>query len=306
MVDHDASSGIVDRWGLLRADGTTRPAFRAFQVAQQYLAQPGSSARLAPLGDASGDGWQVSRVIIDDPAGRARVQVLWRTPGGPASVHVEASSSSARVVDVNGYSRSAVRTDNGWDVPLPPSRVPQPSDPPGFQSTGYPVLLVESGVPGGGTALPNVTSPLMALNPAVVPQAVAAPAPGATPQPNAAPVPTIAPALIQPGPSLVLNVANPQPNDVLPRGRYVMQGQAFDRAASTGSGVDRVSVFVDDRDAGGQHLADATLGQPSTTGFTLTADLSRLSGTHSLFIYARSSVTGKETVVNFPVAIGSR
>jgi hypothetical protein len=307
MIDHDASSGIVDRWGLLRADGSTRPAFRAFQVAEQYLARPGSTASLAPLGEASADGWQVSRVILDDPAGRTRVQVLWRTSRGPATVHVEASSSSARIVDINGYSTPAVRTDNGWDVPLPAVRVPQPSDPPGFQSTGYPTLLVETNVGSGATALPGVTSPLVALSPAVVPVAVAAPAPGATPQPNAgAPVPTIAPALIQPGPSLVLNVANPQPNDVLPRGRYVIAGQAFDRAATAGSGVDRVSAFVDDRDSGGQHLADATLGQPTATGFTLTADLSRLSGTHSLFIYARSSVTGKETVVNFPIAIGSR
>ena len=104
----------------------------------------------------------------------------------------------------------------------------------------------------------------------------------------------------------MLNVANPQPNDLLPRGRYVMQGQAFDRAATSGTGVDRVSVFVDDRDAGGQHLADANLGQPTATGFTVSADFSRVSGTHALFVYARSSVTGKETVVNFPVSIGSR
>ena len=85
-----------------------------------------------------------------------------------------------------------------------------------------------------------------------------------------------------------------------------MQGQAFDRAARTGSGVDRVSVFVDDRDAGGQHVGDATLGQPPPTGFTVTADLSKLSGGHTLFVYARSAVSGRETVISFPVAVGSR
>ena len=81
---------------------------------------------------------------------------------------------------------------------------------------------------------------------------------------------------------------------------------AFDRAATAGTGIDRVSVFVDDRDAGGQLVGDAVLGQPNATGFTVTADLSRMSGSHTLFVYARSSVTGHETVVSFPVIVGSR
>ena len=67
-----------------------------------------------------------------------------------------------------------------------------------------------------------------------------------------------------------------------------------------------MSIFVDNRDAGGQHVGDATLGQPGATGFTVTADLSRVGGSHTLFVYARSSVTGREAVVNFPVAIGTR
>jgi hypothetical protein len=101
----------------------------------------------------------------------------------------------------------------------------------------------------------------------------------------------------------VLSIGNPQPNDLLPRGRYVMQGLAFDRAASSGSGIDRVSVFVDDRDSGGQHVGDAVLGKPNPTGFTVTADLSHYGGGHTLFVYARSAVSGREAVVSFPVVI---
>jgi D-serine dehydratase len=111
------------------------------------------------------------------------------------------------------------------------------------------------------------------------------------------------PAIIQPGPSLVLSIGNPQPGDLIPRSKYVMQGLAFDRAAQSGSGIDRVSAFVDDRDAGGQFVGDAVLGQPTATGFTLTADLTRSAGKHTLFVYARSSVTGSESVVSFPVVI---
>jgi polysaccharide biosynthesis protein PslG len=315
MVDHDPSSGIFDRWGLIRADGTTRPAFLAFQVASQYLSQPGVSARLAPLGTSTADGWPVTRVLFDDLSQRSRVQVLWRTADGPASVRVEAAGTSALLIDPLGFSATANRTEAGWEVPLPPTRVAQASDPPGFQSVGYPILLVETGVPSGTRVdAPSVTSPLMALAPsvleapaplqAVAPPPAAAAATAVTGQ-NPAPVALLA-ATTQPGPSLVLSVGNPQPGDLIPRGKYVMQGLAFDRAASSGSGVDRVSVFVDDRDTGGQHVGDATLGQPGATGFTVTADLSRIAGGHTLYVYARSAVSGRETVVSFPVAVGSR
>jgi hypothetical protein len=173
---------------------------------------------------------------------------------------------------------------------------------------------VETGVTAGPLVdAPAITSPLMALAPAVLPaipalDLVARPAPqsAAPPSTVAAPPASALAAITQPGPSLVLSIANPQPNDLLPRGKYVMQGLAFDRSASTGSGVDRVSVFVDDRDSGGQHVGDAELGKPGATGFTVTADLSRLGGGHTLFVYARSAVTGRETVVSFPVSIGAR
>jgi hypothetical protein len=243
------------------------------------------------------------------------VQVLWRTGDGPATVDVEAAGSSASLVDPLGFTAAPNRTDAGWEVALPPTRTAQPSDPPGFQSVGYPIMLVESGIPSGPrVAAPRVTSPLLALVPATVEAPAALPVavqPGsggpAQPTPAAAPPPLVLqPALTQPGTSLVLSVGNPQPGDLLPRGKVVMQGQAFDRAATTGSGVDRVSVFLDNRDSGGQHIGDAVLGQPGATGFTVTADLSRASGGHTLFVYARSAVSGTETVVSFPVAVGNR
>jgi hypothetical protein len=304
MVDHDASSGIVDRWGLLRADGSARPAYKAFEAARDYLSRSDVVVRLAPFGTATPDGWPVTRVLIDDPLGHTRVQVLWRTTDGPSTVNVQAVGSSAVLVDPLGFTSQATRTDAGWTVPLPPPRTPQPSDPPGFQSNGYPILLVESGTPGGLWTVdaPTVTSPLMALAPAVLEPAPTAPVVARPGAPAPAPAASL-PAVVQPGPSLVLSVGNPQPGDQLPRGKYVMQGQAFDRAANSGSGVDRVSVFVDDRDSGGQHVGDATLGQPTANGFSVTVDLSRMSGTHTLFVYARSAITGKETVVNFPVNI---
>ena len=67
MVDHDASTGIVDRWGLVRADQTPRPAYLAFEVASSYFARADLSVRLAPYGTLTSDGWPVTRIVVDDP-----------------------------------------------------------------------------------------------------------------------------------------------------------------------------------------------------------------------------------------------
>jgi hypothetical protein len=107
-------------------------------------------------------------------------------------------------------------------------------------------------------------------------------------------------AQVQAGPTLV--VENPNPGDMLALGKLEMQGVAFDPATTTGTGVDRVSVFLDNRDEGGMFLGDATLATPGWT--LLTPVLKGTGDGHSLFIYARSAVNGVETVVKVPVTIG--
>ena len=112
----------------------------------------------------------------------------------------------------------------------------------------------------------------------------------------------------------VLDLANPNPGDMLMPGAYEIEGKAFDPRAQQDSGVDRVSIFLDSRDAGGLDLGDATPGVPnpnleipgfpSMNGFTLVVNLPNLAGEHTLFAYARSSVTGQETTISMPVVLG--
>jgi hypothetical protein len=117
------------------------------------------------------------------------------------------------------------------------------------------------------------------------------------------------------GPTLV--VANPSAGDMLTPGAITMQGVAFDTTATNGIGVDRVSVFLGDRDAGGIFLGDATLGAPATApvpsdqfalaGWTLeTPALKGVGDTNDLHVYARSAVTGQETMLDIPVSIGEK
>lgn len=125
------------------------------------------------------------------------------------------------------------------------------------------------------------------------------------------------PAHAQPTGGPVLVVSNPSPGDRLTPGSLNMQGVAFDSAASQGAGVDRVSVFLDNREAGGFFLGDARLGTPNTqgsrtsqfanAGWTLTTPaINGFGDGHELYVYARSSVTGDETVIHFPVLVGHK
>jgi hypothetical protein len=112
-----------------------------------------------------------------------------------------------------------------------------------------------------------------------------------------------------------LDVANPSAGDTITPGKLIMEGVAFDPVATTGTGVDRVSVFLGDRETGGQFLGDAVLGQPNTTnledvqfatsGWMLTTPvLSGAGDGETMFIYARSAVTGTEAVMQIPIVIG--
>ena len=128
-------------------------------------------------------------------------------------------------------------------------------------------------------------------------------------------LPTYAAEGSEEGPTLV--VANPSAGDMITPGSLIMEGVAFDPAATQGTGIDRVSVFLGSRDFGGEHLADATLGKPTfmstqpgqfeEAGWIVTTPaLKGFGDGASLFVYAHSAVTGVETVAEIPVIIGEK
>jgi hypothetical protein len=90
---------------------------------------------------------------------------------------------------------------------------------------------------------------------------------------------------------------------------YQIRGYAYDSTAGTGTGVDRVQVYMDEpRGQGGMFVGDAQFGgsTPSAAaqfgprfaeaGYRIDIDPENFTaGNHHLFTYARSSVTGVET-----------
>jgi hypothetical protein len=119
----------------------------------------------------------------------------------------------------------------------------------------------------------------------------------------------------EPGPTL--DVGNPGPHELLTPGVMIIQGIAYDENAEHGVGVDRVSVFLGDRDEGGLFLGDATLGLPNPqsveggdpqfglAGWRLRTPVLKGGARQlALTFYARSSVNGVETIESIPVIIG--
>jgi hypothetical protein len=106
-----------------------------------------------------------------------------------------------------------------------------------------------------------------------------------------------APVLARTG--LIAKVTQPEPGaPIASTPSYTLRGTAYDTAATSGSGVDRVQVYLDGVRGAGQFLGDATL---SGTDWWLDFSPQRY-GTSAaeprrLFVYARSAATGREQLV---------
>ncbi len=116
---------------------------------------------------------------------------------------------------------------------------------------------------------------------------------------------------------VVLDLLNPHAGDTLPPGAsIVMNGVAYDPAATQGTGIDKVTLYLDNRDQGGLFLGQATLGQTNpqapansefaNAGFTLkTNSLPNVNSAHTIYVYAHDSQSNKETVLQVPVWVGN-
>jgi hypothetical protein len=163
-------------------------------------------------------------------------------------------------------------------------------------------------VPRATTSSSNCTTggaaPAAVSQPAAPPAAVQGGPVGAVAPAGAAPP---APVGGVSGGKPVLRLDNPRPGDLLPVGHTILSGVAFDPAAPSGSGVDRVEFFDRPREAGGIFLGG---GAPGTTGspdvFNIEVNVnSNQTGSTTLYAYAHSSVTGQQTVVSVPIFLGA-
>ena len=150
-------------WGLIRNDGTLRPAFVAYQTAVRHLGS--GKARFVgglrpewrwPAGGYVPN-WQVYLVAVERDGGEL-VSIVWNGDGEPLEVTLPVRSEQASLYDKYGRAIPLTRTGDRWKLTLPAATAHSPLDPDGYYFIGGdPLLLVERGV--AGSALAAIEAP---------------------------------------------------------------------------------------------------------------------------------------------------
>jgi hypothetical protein len=159
--------------------------------------------------------------------------------------------------------------------------------------------MVPATAPAAGAA-PAAAAPVMAGAP-ILP----VPTPGASTAGATSPRTTTAAASTA-NACPVLSLSNPSPADTLNQGGYFISGTAYDPAASSGAGIARVDLFLGARDEGGTPLGSAVVGDGANPrAFNIEVQVPGINRGVDFAAYAISAVTGQETVVTFPVFVGT-
>jgi hypothetical protein len=146
-------------WGLVRDDGTTRPAYQAFRTVTAYFSGA-DRFTFAPLRraaqpwgvpwpdnpDSLYPNWLVYQVVVD--RGPQRINVLWSGSGRALRAWIPRQGDSAMLVDKLGNQYALTDHDGWYVVDLPPATAVGPFDPAGYHYVGGdPFLVVQEGVP---------------------------------------------------------------------------------------------------------------------------------------------------------------
>lgn len=199
MVDWPRPADAVEPYGLLRSDGSRRPAFAAYQVVTTYFA----GTQRAFL-ERSTNLDQVTLV-----QGERTTTVIWNRSPTPKKGIIPAIAPQALLVDKEGHTETVTAVEGRYVLELPGAVC---SDP-GCIIAGSPFLLVEEGpVTARGSLLPPTPPPLPTDTPTPLSIDTAAPTP--TEVPTWTPVPTNTPlsrAMPAALPTAAPTMGNPSP-----------------------------------------------------------------------------------------------
>jgi len=123
-----------EAYGLLRNNGTLRPAYTAFQLVSKYLSRI-TAATVAQQGD-------VQQIIFR--RGNERVNVVWNRTPRQLTARVGALATSATVVDQTGASRSIRATAGQFELSLPPATANNGADANDYMIGGAPFFVIEN------------------------------------------------------------------------------------------------------------------------------------------------------------------
>jgi hypothetical protein len=184
-------------FGLVRADGSRRPAFTAYRTATTYLA-----------GFRSGS-WDrrdtISLVTVD--RGDRTTTVAWAQGAEPQTAMIPARTTRALLVDVQGGAHYIYPERGYYYIDLPPASCTQ-----GCQIGGAPYMLVE-GAPANANTAPAPQSPTPVPTSPAGPMSPTSPPATQEPTPTATLLPTDIASPVGPESDGTPPTATPNPTD---------------------------------------------------------------------------------------------
>ena len=182
MIDKSADSGTdPEPFGLVRQDGSYRPAFTAFQVAARYIRDVRSATR---------DLWgETAQITLNE--GNRTLTVLWNRIGQPRTVRLAAITTQATLVDQTGQTRTISAQNGYYTLSLDPASAIDPHSG-GYMIGGPPLLVVENGPVSMRGAQRTPTAVPTAM-PTDTPSSTDTPTPTITPTPTSSPTSTPTP-----------------------------------------------------------------------------------------------------------------
>jgi hypothetical protein len=184
-------------FGLVRADGSRRPAFTAYRTATTYLA------------GFRGGSWDrrdtISLVTVD--RGDRTTTVAWARGAEAQTAMIAARTTRALLVDIQGGAHYVYPERGYYYVDLPPASCTQ-----GCLIGGTPYMLVE-GAPASANTAPVPQSPTPVSTSPAGPVSPTSPPATQEPTPTATPLPTDIPSPVGPESDGTPPTATPNPTD---------------------------------------------------------------------------------------------
>lgn len=137
----DDELGPGDYYGLVRNNGTPRPALSAAQLVATHFRDIERVQRTVSAGGT------IELIAMYRRDGQ-RIMVAWSTNGEAKKVSLPAETASATAINPAGQTRTIAAQGEGFAVELPPATLNDapPGSPPDFIVGGEPVIIVERGV----------------------------------------------------------------------------------------------------------------------------------------------------------------
>ncbi|MBI2863682.1 MAG: hypothetical protein HYX94_03870 [Chloroflexi bacterium] len=134
LRDDPSLSPTAESYGLIRSNGSARPAFAAFRVAARFLSGA-KEANWLRFGDLN--------MVVVQRNGEVTT-VLWNGGPNPITAQIPTSAVEGLLIDKYGFGRAVRPSEGKYTFVLPSATAVAPAgDPQGYFIGGEPFLLVE-------------------------------------------------------------------------------------------------------------------------------------------------------------------